>query len=183
MMAQVLSFLNPSEILRILTLPLCKEWHTSYGSQQDLWKTLCLLEPFRAKISMDCGDLSDSDESSFCAIECEPTIKDIFGHYRLMYTSFVRCFRYLSRIEEDIRKGLPASVIDYRYGKKGLPNFRMREGLENFLKKKNAPLPARRKMISESASSAPVGVTDHGYRKVSRKGIIVCEIFKLITGY
>jgi hypothetical protein len=163
-MAQVLTFLDASEILSVLTMPLCKDWHRSYGAHQDLWKTMCLLEPFKATLV----DNSDSDsEDSFASLPVEPAVKNVFGEYRLMFTSFVRCLRYLERIQQDARNGRPPSASDNSLS--GFPHFGISKGLQRFLQRKkdvfgnNVNMPV--------APAAPiqtnaVGVTDSGYRKV-----------------
>lgn len=162
-MAQILTFLEPSEILHVLTMPLCKNWQNTFGSHQDLWKTLCLLEPFKANIREDPED-DDSSTDSFSSLAFEPAVKNIFGEYRLMFTSFVRCLRYLDRIQEDARSGRALSVADY--GQSGFPHFGVSKSLKKFLSKK-------KDMFSNSEGeaphahmqNAPVGVTDDGYRK------------------
>jgi hypothetical protein len=163
--ANVLTFLDPSEIMGVLTMPLCKEWARCYGSQQDLWKTLCLLEPFKAKVGEETDD--DSSSSSSFASLVEPAVKNIFGEYRLMFTSFVRCLRYLDRIQEDTQKGKAPSVIDY--GKSGFPHFGMSRNLKKFLDKRRGAFGGTEEQVEASADDVntnPVGVTDDGYRKV-----------------
>lgn len=163
-MAQVLTFLGPSEILNILTMPLSKEWQKNYGSHQDLWKTLCLVEPFKANIRDDSDD--DSSNDSFSSLPFEPAVKNIFGEYRLMYTSFVRCLRYLERIKEDARSGRALSVIDY--GQSGFPHFGVSKSLKKFLSKRHGSSLSDSKVEASDADihANPVGVTDDGYRKV-----------------
>ena len=81
-MAQVLTFLEPAEILRALTMPLCKTWRDSYTSHQDLWRVLCLTDPFNANVHEDDGDddLSSCDSDSFCSLgDYEPAVNNIFG--------------------------------------------------------------------------------------------------------
>ena len=162
-MAQVLTYLDASEILGVLTMPLCKEWQRSYGSNQDLWKTMCLLEPFKANLVVD----ADTDDDSYASLPVEPAIKNIFGEYRLMFTSFVRCLRYLERIQTDARQGRPPSANDNRMS--GFPHFGVSKSLKRFLHKKkdvfgsfiSAPVAA-----VAPIQTNPVGVTDCGYRKV-----------------
>lgn len=163
-MAQVLTFLDASEILSVLTMPLCKEWHQSYGSNQDLWKTMCLLEPFKATLPDD----SDSDDDeSFTSLPMEPAVKNVFGEYRLMFTSFVRCLRYLERIQQDARNGLTPTSSDN--SQSGFPHFGISKSLKRFLQRKNDVFGNIDDTPAEAAApiqTKPVGVTDIGYRKV-----------------
>jgi hypothetical protein len=158
-MAQVMTFIEPPEILKLLTMPLCKEWQQSYSSHQDLWRMLCLLEPFKAKV----GDDADDDDS-FCSFSFEPVANNVFGQYRLMYTSFVRCMGYLSRIKEDTRDGKPPSVIEY--GRSGFPTFGASKSLKKFLAIMRG-VPKNDNVVASAVSgqSAPIGVSDEGYRQ------------------
>ena len=162
-MAQILTFLEPSEILDVLTMPLCKHWQRNYGSHQDLWKTLCLLEPFKANVQ---EEDDDSSTDSFSSLAFEPAVKNIFGEYRLMFTSFVRCLRYLDRVQEDARSGRALSIADY--GQSGFPHFGVSKSLKKFLSKKKGLFSDLEASQAPHAhvQTAPVGVTDDGYRKV-----------------
>lgn len=110
--AHVLTFLEPPEILDVLTVPLSKDWLDTFCKQQELWRVLCIVEPFKAQV----GEISDSqsDESidSF-PMNVEAELRLRFGKFRMMYTSFVRCMRYLGRIKDDAMNGRAPSVIDY----------------------------------------------------------------------
>jgi len=172
-MAQMLAFLGPSEVLRVLTMPLCKDWHRYYGSQQDLWKTLCLLEPFKANVGDDADESSLSGSADSFGV-LQPVVNDIFGEYRLMFTSFVRCIRYLERIEEDTRNGKPPSVMDY--GQSGFPHFGMSNGLKTFLERKKGILDSKVEASVADVNTNPVGVTDDGYRKVRMVLPLECMI-------
>lgn len=111
-MAHVLTFLHPPEILDVLTMPLSRDWRQTFTSQPELWRVLCLVEPFKAK--MEENEDSDSSES-FCSLQGEASSFDkrLLDRYRLLYTSFVRCMKYLSQIREDAINGRPPSFIDY----------------------------------------------------------------------
>lgn len=170
--ATVLTYLDPSEILNVLTMPLCREWRQNYGTEQDIWKTLCLLEPFKAKVGL--GDQqqgndssTDSDDSSFSSLPIGPTAKELFGEYRLMFTSFVRCVRYLARIQEDSRNGgnnefaIASSAPSFsiaagesesqpRGGAGGFPHFGMSRNLKKFLQRRKGAFDH----ITEASSSA-----------------------------
>ena len=121
-MAQILSFLSYLEIHTFLTMPLSKKWCETYMFPQDLWRILCVSPPFFVRLSVKNRTMGGSDSSS--TSECESTsdqseedsylsfpayedlkVKHIFGVYRLLYSSFVRCVRYLDQIKEDAMKG------------------------------------------------------------------------------
>eukprot|EP00977_Amphora_coffeiformis_P012017 scaffold2962_cov169-Amphora_coffeaeformis.AAC.4 len=110
--AHVLTFLEPPEILDVLTAPLSKDWLDTFCKQQELWRVLCIVEPFKAQV----GEVSEmeSDESidSF-PMNVEAELRLRFGKFRMMYTSFVRCMKYLGRIKDDALNGRAPSVIDY----------------------------------------------------------------------
>lgn len=159
-MAHILTFLEPADCLRILTMPLCKQWRESYTAHQDLWKVLCLLEPFKAKVGDGNDDSSSDDSDSFCSLD-EPEVSEIFGKHRLMYTSFVRCMRYLTRLKEDTRNGKAPSSIDY--GNSGFPHFGVSKGLKKFLARKQGVLKGSVLAANVDVSSASIGVSAEGF--------------------
>ena len=101
-MAHVLTFLEPPDVLDVLTAPLSKEWLSSFTRQPELWRVLCLLDPFKAKVEHDSDDKSDSLLNPF---DVESNLRRTFGKYRLVYTSFVRCMRYLAHIKQQAASG------------------------------------------------------------------------------
>ena len=116
-MAHVLTFLEPPRILDVLIMPLSKEWRQTFTLQPELWRVLCLVEPFKAII--DDEDLGDTDDSrsadSFCSLgkdEEGASGSRLLDKYRLLYSSFVRCMKYLSQIREDALNGRAPSYID-----------------------------------------------------------------------
>lgn len=111
-MAHILTFLEPPDILDVLTMPLSKDWLSMFTRQPELWRVLCLLEPFKATIEDEEDDSSDESIDSY-SINVSSELRGAFGKFRLLYTSFVRCMRYLARIKEDAQLGRPPSVIDY----------------------------------------------------------------------
>jgi hypothetical protein len=117
LMAHVLTFLEPPDILDVLTMPLSKDWLSSFTSQAELWRVLCLLEPFKAQVEDERGnsDSESSDEDS-AAADIMPTKKPKF---RLLYTSYVRCMRCLIRIKDDAINGRPLTSSDYTEGIEG----------------------------------------------------------------
>lgn len=105
-MAQVASFLEPPEAYSFLTTPLSKTWLVAYTAPQELWKILCTSAPFYAKLDYENG--SGSSDSSSCSSfpMCnDMEMRHLFGRYRLLYTSFVRCMKYLNRLQDDALNG------------------------------------------------------------------------------
>lgn len=82
-----------------------------------------MVEPFKAEISDDRDssekvEKTDDDSSStdsFCSLNggLEKTASTLLDKYRLLYTSFVRCMKYLSQIRDDALSGRAPSYIDY----------------------------------------------------------------------
>jgi hypothetical protein len=162
-MAQVMTFLEPPEILGVLTMPLSKDWRRTFSANQDLWKVLCLLEPFKANVG-DSEDDDDDDDYSFCDLNYEAGggANNLFGKHRLMFTSFVRCIRYLSRIKEDTLNGRPPSIVDY--GGAGFPHFGASKSLRKFLSRAPAVAVVGTAQIEtdeDAISAAPIGVADN----------------------
>lgn len=120
-MAHILTFLEPPEILSLLTMPLSKEWISTYTRQSELWRVLCLLEPFKVQAEEEPtnDDTSDDSSSSFTSSSASmfsgpgSELRRRFGKFRILYSSFVRCMRYLARIKDDALSGRQPSVIDY----------------------------------------------------------------------
>jgi hypothetical protein len=119
-MANVLTFLQPPEILDVLAEPLSRRWRQTFTLQPELWRVLCISEPFKAKIAEDV-DSDVSSDNSFVSLKFEQKRVDkrLLDKYRLLYNSFVRCMRYLSQIQEDAVNGRQPSVIDYGCGARG----------------------------------------------------------------
>ena len=131
-MAHVLTFLQPPEILEVLTMPLSKAWRKNFTEQPELWRVLCLVEPFKANMDGD-SSTSDDDRSSttssndeeddgsstsgdsFCSLRTnnEDNERHQIDKFRHLYTSFVRCMKYLSQIRDDAINGRPPAYIDY----------------------------------------------------------------------
>jgi len=107
-MAQVVQFLEPPEIHSFLTTPLSKAWLVTYTAPQELWKILCTAKPFYAKLDEGsiCGSNGSSDGSTCSFPICNDLeMRHLFGRYRLLYTSFVRCMKYLNRLQDDALNG------------------------------------------------------------------------------
>ena len=124
-MAHILTFLHPPEILDMLTMPLSKCWRRNFTSQPELWRVLCLVEPFKA-IMVDPGTTpsqslgaiaikgrADSLNQGIYNVKTEKNTGKLLDKYRLLYTSFVRCMKYVSQIRDDAINGRPPAYIDY----------------------------------------------------------------------
>jgi len=111
-MAHVMTFLEPPDILETLTAPVSKEWQSRFCRQPELWRVLCVLDPFKAQV--ECHGDSSSDESAMSDDSDTATgLRVTFGKYRLLYTSFVRCMKYLRQIKEDAVNGRAPTVVDF----------------------------------------------------------------------
>jgi hypothetical protein len=138
-MAHVLTFLQPPEILEVLTMPLSKSWRQSFTRQPELWRILCLVEPFKANVEQNISsseedsssndDTASSSEDSFCSIKgSSKDEKNSLDKFRGLYTSFVRCMKYLFQIRDDAVSGRPPAYIDYGYP--GAARIAVRTGRE-----------------------------------------------------
>lgn len=110
-MANVLTYLKPREVYSFLIMPLSKTFKCTFTDPQDLWKVLCLSEPFYAKVDNN----SDASDESICSYPVCKSIemKHLLGRYRLLYSSFIKCVRYLDRIMDDAKHGrTPAGSYD-----------------------------------------------------------------------
>ena len=131
-MVTVVSFLDPRETIDLLTAPMCKEWRRSYTADQELWRAACCTEPF-------CAD------SSFFSLN---NFKDDFdnmhalGEYRLLYTSFVRCMKYLDRVQNnetsDDSKSSSAKGSNQSNHASRFPTFGVTKSLKQFLTRSKA---------------------------------------------
>lgn len=110
-MANVLTYLKPREVYSFLTMPLSKTFKCTFSDPQDLWKVLCLSEPFYAKVD---NEIDAGDESICSYPVCKNVeLKHLLGRYRLLYSSFIKCVRYLDRIMDDAKHGrTPAGSYD-----------------------------------------------------------------------
>lgn len=127
-MAHILTFLEPPGILEVLTMPLSKDWLSSFTRQPELWRVLCLLDPFKAQLEDD-ADASDDSLDSY-SVDVDSELRKAFGKYRILYSNFVRCLKYLSRIKDDALSGRPPSVD---YGAQARQNITANLNLQHFL--------------------------------------------------
>ncbi|KAL7468397.1 hypothetical protein ACHAXS_008637 [Conticribra weissflogii] len=108
-MAQIMSFLEPPEVHAFLTTPFSKSWLETYTNPQELWKILCSSKPFYAKL--DESDYGSSDASTSSYPLCNDLERHhLVGQFRLLFTSFVKCMKYLERIKDDALNGRTPSA-------------------------------------------------------------------------
>ena len=156
-LAHVLTFLEPPQVLDVLTMPLSKGWLSHFTSQPELWRVLCLLEPFKAQIS------EEDDSTSINSSGSSSDDDSIFLHtwstkrsckHRLLYASYIRCMNCLARIKEDAISGKPLSMVDYAavleesstLATTSVRNFGTNQNLQQFL--------ARARSITRQNTSA-----------------------------
>lgn len=193
LMAEIFSFLPPSDTVKVLTYPLCREWYFHYTKRQELWRILCLMKPFNADLS-DLSDISDSSsvDSSCASVPYAAEANDVFGKYRLMYTSFVRCVKYLEGIKDDAKNGRTPSVIDH--GRTGFPHFGASRDLKSFLARRGvsreAPATPPTQVYKEGPRpiGKPIGVSDEGYQldqpqKVSTRTLVVSFLCSFLCSF
>lgn len=99
-MAKILRYLKPTEAYSILSTPISKTFKSTFSNPPYLWKVLCLSEPFYAK-----QDKESSDESTIHPVCKDLKVNHLLGRYRLLYSSLIKCVRYLDRIQEDSQNG------------------------------------------------------------------------------
>jgi len=108
-MANIASFLHPQETHSFLTTPLSKTWLQTYTAPQELWKILCTSKPFYAMLPSG-GESGDDGSTSSYPLCNDLQMRHLFGKYRLLYASFVRCMKYLNRLQDDALNGREPSV-------------------------------------------------------------------------
>jgi len=153
-MAHILTFLQPPDALEVLTMPLSKDWLSTFTRQPELWRVLCLLHPFKADVAEE-DDVSSNDSlDSFPDLEQE--LLQTLGKSRLLYTSFVRCIRYLARIEDDALHGRSPTNIDFGTTIAASHNINANDNLKNFLAR------ARGVVVGDEAIDASSDISDDG---------------------
>lgn len=166
LMAHVLTFLEPPNVLDVLTMPLSRDWLTQYTRQPELWRVLCVLEPFKASIERQDGFDNDNDDTFVGLFPFSESAllfasnKDVFGKCRLLYSSFVKCMRYLVRIKDDAVNGRPLSVVAITQDsiiKSSSSSFGANRNLREFLSQARGAATA----VEQVASQSPVGVFDN----------------------
>lgn len=172
-MAHVLTFLHPPDILDVLTMPLSKEWRQTFTLQPELWRVLCLVEPFKARMQDSPEDDSDTSDES-----CQQVNKGLLDRYRLLYSSFVRCMKYLSQIRDDALNGREPTFIDYggiaergRNSKRGPPTLLgSNRNLQLFLARARGVLEEAKSHSSDSSSSSSSSSSISGGESDSNNG-------------
>ena len=184
LMVAVATYLEPKETLTFLTVPLCKEWRFSYTADQELWRTICCSEPF-------CADMTDYSASIEAASAQGESRKDtdenplnslddykdalqrsniLVGEYRLVYTSFVRCMKYLEQVRNNGQTGLnnaaiPGQVDRVKSNEIKFPTFGVTKSLKKFLHR-NHDREALKSVIKKGSTDdipmTPIGVTTDG---------------------
>ena len=110
-MALIVSYLSVPESHTLLTSPLSKTWLETYTVPQELWKILCTSKPFYAKLEENPEGSSNASACSFPLCN-DLEVRHLFGRYRLLYSSFVRCVKYLDRLKDDAINGRTPSVYN-----------------------------------------------------------------------
>jgi len=98
-MAKCLSYMEPQETHNILTMPLSKTWLSTYTQPNDLWKVLCMSNPFDARL--------EANDKNYAQYETQRGI----GRFRMLYASFTRCKVYLDNLYYDAINGRRTSPI------------------------------------------------------------------------
>jgi hypothetical protein len=180
-MAYVLAFLEPPKILEVITAPLSKDWLNAFSHQSELWRVLCLQEPLKARIENE----PDSDDESFTGSFSSITGSQhrlTFGKFRLLYTAFVRCMKYLARIKDDASNGRPLSVVDYGVADgMGSHDIGSNQNLRQFLaRSRGVSFPTGKDEQADTPHSGsrhhafatitqPIGVSDNGSATKSKR--------------
>lgn len=121
-MSECLSYLPPLTVHMLLTAPLSKTFRSQFTQSQDVWRTLCLSKPFYARPDHHQRRQLNSTKKAMHSTTNSTTLKSpksaqndvnpstlssdlndknyVFGQHRTLYTSFIRCMKYLDRIRE-----------------------------------------------------------------------------------
>jgi hypothetical protein len=177
-MAKVLSYLHPIEVYRFASMPLSKTFNSTYSKPEDLWKVLSLSEPFYAKAEKANGEEEDDDSICSYPICKSLELKHIIGRYRLLYSSFIKCVRYLDRIKEDAQAGkVPAAV--YSSNNEENVSFEQNSSLKRFFAKarelKNQNESDSDDTYSDHNSSANTEACDGKGQAQSGKGLVALK--------
>ena len=168
-MAQVVAFLDPPEVHSFLTTPLSKTWLVTYTAPQELWKILCTSKPFYAKLDYSSCGSSNASTCSF-PICNDLEMRHLFGRYRLLYTSFVRCMKYLNRLQDDALNGRTPSVYTDSTKKDIYPFSKNTSLKAYFAKARRLVRSSRRNGGSRSSSDAALSITSESGSMGSGQG-------------
>jgi len=194
LMVAVVTFLEPRETLTLLTVPLCKEWRLSYTADQELWRTVCCTEPFRADMSsygtsIEAAGENDVEDNSLSSLEDYKDALEkknvLVGEYRLVYTSFVRCMKYLDQIQNNDRLDEPNASLagepseeNHPHGNNKFPTFGVTKSLKKFLSR-SKDRGILRSVIGNGSTddipSAPIGVSTDG-REIHKEAFSKKEV-------
>lgn len=124
-MACIMSYLEPDAVHTILVMPLSKTWRSVFTLPQDLWKVLCLSAPFHSKFDGVSGGHIDENwldshhlRNPLCS---NLEVRRLLGRYRMLYSSFIKCLRYLKRIKDDVSNHrTPLGIEDSRRENDGI---------------------------------------------------------------
>jgi len=127
-MACIMSYLEPDAVHTILVMPLSKLWRSVFTLPQDLWKVLCLSAPFHAKFDgVSGGNDHGIDENWLDSHHLRNPlcsnleVRRLLGRYRMLYSSFIKCLRYLHRIKDDVSNHrTPLGIEDSRLKNDGV---------------------------------------------------------------
>ena len=155
-MALVVSFLEVPESHTFLTSPLSKTWLETYTVPQELWKILCTSKPFYAKLEESPDGNSDISTCSFPLCN-DLEIRHLFGRYRLLYSSFVRCVKYLDRLRDDAINGRTPSV--YNDARQDLHPYNRNGSLKAYFARARRLVRRNRRSGSPSSSSVSGSLT------------------------
>ncbi|KAL7513305.1 hypothetical protein ACHAXN_010387 [Cyclotella atomus] len=163
-MALVVSFLEVPESHTFLTSPLSKTWLETYTVPQELWKILCTSKPFYANLEENPDGSSDISTCSFPLCN-DLEIRHLFGRYRLLYSSFVRCVKYLDRLRDDAINGRTPS--GYNNSEQDLHPYNRNGSLKAyFARARRLVRRSRRNAGSASSSSVSGSLSTHSGEEV-----------------
>ena len=157
-MALVVSFLEVPESHAFLTSPLSKTWLEAYTVPQELWKILCTSKPFYAKLEESPDKNSDISTCSFPLCN-DLEIRHLFGRYRLLYSSFVRCVKYLDRLRDDAINGRTPSGYNESNRQDNLHPYNRNGSLKAYFARARRLVRRNRRAGSPSSSSASGSLT------------------------
>jgi len=175
-MACIMSYIEPEAVHTILGMPLSKTWRSAFTVSQDVWKVLCLSAPFHAKFDGESGcHVQYIDENWFNShnlrnpVCSNLKVRRLLGHYRVLYSSFIKCMRYLNRIKEDVLNNrTPVGIEDCRRDSNGSNNmaetsshpFDGNSNLNNFF--------AKAREVKQRGHDQDISVDDEGGMKKKR---------------
>ena len=173
-MSCCLSFLQPTEVYSVLTAPLSKMWLTTYAGQEDLWKVLCISDPFRANLIENTEEV---DEGTTCfPINSDHESDRQFGQYRLLFSVFIRFTKYLGRMKEDAIKGSNShsSADNSTLGRTrlNLCTFRGNESLQSFLLSATELASQKQARNEDMNGQTAKNVEEHQYALVKETSVI-----------